>query len=81
MPSRPGPPNVDPARVAVLPSIGRLALTGAAAVLVPGLAVFLVASAAGLATGPAGLLGLLAMLCGMGAFPAYLRRLGRRLDP
>jgi len=71
-----GPP--DPARVAQLPTVGRLSALGAAAVLVPGIGVFVIGRVAGLGNGPAGLWGLLAMLIGMCLFPVYLRRLSRR---
>jgi hypothetical protein len=73
------PRPIDPARVAALPSLGRLALIGVLAVLVPGIVVFVLLKAAGLGNGAAGLLGLLAMFVGMGWYPTYLRRLGRRL--
>lgn len=74
-----GPP--DPARVAALPSTGRLAALGALAVLGPGVLVFLLAHLAGVSDGGAGSLGLLAMLVGMAGYPFYLRRLGRRVEP
>lgn len=73
-----GPP--DPARVAALPSLGWLSFVGAAAVLVPGLAIFAISRVAGLSTGSAGSLGLVAMLLGLVGYPLYLRRLGQRLD-
>ncbi len=73
------PRRIDPARVAALPSLGRLALIGVLAVLVPGIVVFAGLRALGLGNGAAGLLGLLAMFVGMGWYPTYLRRLGRRL--
>ena len=74
-----GPP--DPARVAAVPSLGRLSVLGAAAVLVPGLLVFAIGRLAGLGSGGAGLWALLAMILGMCVFPLYLRRLSKRLDP
>ena len=73
-----GPP--DPQRVAQLPSVGRLALVGALAVLVPGIAVFVIGKLVGLDDSSAGALGLLAMFVGLAWYPTYLRRLGRRLD-
>ncbi len=73
-------PRVDPRRLAAMPSVGRLTLIGVLAVLVPGLVVFGIARAAGLSTGSSGLLGLLAMFVGMGWYPTYLRRLGKRVD-
>lgn len=79
-PARPRDPRVDPRRVAALPSVGRLATIGLLAVLVPGLIVFAIGRLAGLSLGAAGLLGLLAMFLGMGWYPTYLRRLGKRLD-
>lgn len=72
-----GPP--DPQRLAQVPPLGRLASIGAAAVLVPGVLVFVGCRLAGLGTGASGLWGLLAMLVGMCLFPVYLRRLSRRL--
>lgn len=77
--ARPRDPRVDPRRVAALPSVGRLATIGLLAVLVPGLVVFGIARA-GLSLGSAGLLGLLAMFVGLGWYPTYLRRLGKRVD-
>lgn len=73
-------PGVDPRRVAALPSVGRLTTLGVLAVFVPGLALFAICRLAGLATGPAGLVGLLGMLVGLAWYPTYLRRLGRRVD-
>jgi hypothetical protein len=72
-----GPP--DPERLAALPPLSTLASLGAAAVLVPGVLVFVIGKLAGLGTGASGLWGLLAMLLGMCLFPFYLRRLSRRL--
>lgn len=71
---------MDPRRVAALPSVGRLATIGLLAVLAPGLVVFVIARVAGLSLGSAGLLGLLAMFVGLGWYPTYLRRLGKRVD-
>jgi hypothetical protein len=73
-----GPP--DPARVAALPSLGWLSFVGAAAVLVPGIVIFIICRVAGLETGAAGSWGLLAMLLGMVGYPLYLRRLGKRVE-
>jgi hypothetical protein len=73
-------PGVDPRRVAALPSVGRLTTLGVLAVFVPGLALFAICRLAGMATGPAGLVGLLGMLIGLAWYPTYLRRLGRRVD-
>ena len=75
-----GDPRVDPRRVAALPSMGRLATLGIVVTLGPGILVFVICALAGLSTGSAGLLGLLAMIVGMGWYPTYLRRLGKRLD-
>lgn len=66
-PASPPPPQ--------LPSAARLALLGALFVLVPGIGLFLVLFAVGVATSIAGIVGLFTMVAGMGAFPAYLRRL------
>jgi len=71
-----GPP--DPDRVAALPTLSRITALGAAAVLVPGIVVFIACRLAGLDNGPAGLSGLGAMLVGMCLFPFYLRSLSRR---
>jgi hypothetical protein len=68
----------DPERLAQVPTVSRLTSLGAAAVLVPGVLVFVVGRLAGLGNGAAGLFGLLAMLVGMCLFPIYLRRLSRR---
>lgn len=73
-------PGVDPRRVAALPSVGRLTTLGVLAVFVPGLVLFAICRLAGMATGPAGLVGLAGMLVGLGWYPTYLRRLGRRVD-
>lgn len=73
-------PTVDPRRVAALPSVGRLTALGALAVFVPGFALFAICRAVGMDTGPAGLVGLAGMLIGLGCYPVYLRRLGRRID-
>lgn len=73
-------PSVDPRRVAALPSVRWLTTLGVLAVVVPGLVLYVVARFAGLATGPAGLVGLAGMLVGLGLYPVYLRGLGRRVD-
>lgn len=73
-------PSVDPRRVAALPSLRWLTTLGVLAVLVPGLVLFAIARVAGVATGPAGLVGLAGMLVGLGLYPVYLRHLGRRVD-
>ncbi len=73
-------PRVDPRRVAALPSAGRLAAIGGIATLGPGIVVYVICRLAGMGTGSAGLVGLLAMFIGMGWYPTYLRRLGKRLD-
>lgn len=73
-------PGVDPRRVAALPSVGWLTALGVLAVFVPGLALFAICRLTGMATGPAGLVGLAGMLVGLAWYPTYLRRLGRRLD-
>lgn len=74
-----GPARTDPARVAALPPLSRLALVGAVCVLAPGIVVFVALKLAGLGDGAAGAFGLLGMLAGMAGYPFYLRRLGRRL--
>ncbi|HEX7354583.1 MAG TPA: hypothetical protein VF288_07075 [Mycobacteriales bacterium] len=73
-------PRVDPRRVAALPSVRWLTTMGVLAVFVPGLVLFAVCRVAGMATGPAGLVGLAGMLVGLGLYPVYLHRLGRRVD-
>jgi hypothetical protein len=75
-----GDPRVDPRRVAALPSMGRLAGLGIVVTIVPGIVVFVIFELAGLSTGSAGGLGLLAMIIGMAWYPTYLRKLGKRLD-
>ncbi|WP_322753693.1 hypothetical protein [Frankia sp. Cas3] len=45
-------------------------------ILVPGVAAYAVARVAGLAIGPAGLLGLLVMFICLGLYPSVLQRLG-----
>lgn len=69
---RPGRPSRPPGR-AGLGSISALAF---AFILVPGLAAYVVLHAAGLAIGPAGLLGLLVMFVCLGFYPSLLLRLG-----
>jgi len=45
-------------------------------ILVPGVVAYVLLDWAGLAIGPAGLLGLLVVFLGLGLFPTVLRRLG-----
>jgi hypothetical protein len=64
-----------------MPSAGRIMTIGMVAVFGTGVVVFLIARVAGLSTGNAGLLGLLAMFVGMGWYGgSYLRGLSRKLD-
>lgn len=77
---RPGP-GQPPDGLGQLPSARRLALLGALFVLVPGIGLFVVLRLVGLSTSIAGIAGLFAMVAGMGAFPAYLRRLPTPPDP
>jgi hypothetical protein len=58
------------------PGIGAISMLAAVVVLVPGIVVYVLLRAAGLAIGPAGLLGLLVMILGMVAYPVLLRRTG-----
>jgi len=74
-------PNVDPRRVAALPSVGRLTTIGALAVLVPGIVIYVILHvAAGMSTGVSGLIGLVGCFAGLIWYPTYLRKLGKRLD-
>lgn len=75
-----GGPRAGGPPPAGLPSARRLALTGAAFVLVPGLALSVLLGLAGVAVEGAGLAGLLVMVVGVVAFPFYLRRLGKALQ-
>ena len=58
------------------PGIGAISMLAAVVVLVPGIVVYALLRAAGLAIGAAGLLGLLVMILGMVAYPVLLRRTG-----
>ena len=58
------------------PGIGAISMLAAVVVLVPGILVYVLLRAVGLAIGPAGLLGLLVMILGMAAYPVLLRRTG-----
>ncbi|MHB8339928.1 MAG: hypothetical protein ACYDB7_01995 [Mycobacteriales bacterium] len=64
-----------------LPTARRLATIGALTVFVPGVAVFAVIRWVGGPVNVAGIAGLFTMVAGLGVFPAYLRRLGRKLPP
>lgn len=63
-----------------LPTARRLATIGALIVFVPGVAVFAVIRAVGGPANVAGIAGLFTMVAGLGVFPVYLRRLGRKLS-
>ncbi|MCK9894278.1 hypothetical protein [Frankia sp. AgB32] len=65
-----------PARPPGAPGIGSIFVLAFLVILVPGIAVYVVLNWAGLAIGPAGLLGLLVVFLGLGFFPTVLRRLG-----
>jgi hypothetical protein len=58
------------------PGIGSIFVLAYLVILVPGIAVYLVTHALGLALGPACLLGLLAVFVGLGFYPKVLVRLG-----
>ncbi len=51
-------------------------MLAAVVVLVPGIVIYVLLRAAGLAIGPAGLLGLFVMIVGMAVYPVLLRRTG-----
>ncbi len=72
--------TAPPGGLPELPGVYRLAAIGALFVLVPGIGLFAVLELAGAPTKAAGLVGLFAFVIGLGLFPAYLRRLGRRTD-
>ncbi|OAA26444.1 hypothetical protein UG55_1016108 [Frankia sp. EI5c] len=65
-----------PARPPGLPGMGSIFVLAFLVILVPGLAVYTLLRWAGLAIGPAGLLGLLIVFVGLGCYPALLQRLG-----
>lgn len=85
-PSRPDPGD-EPAQPGPqferrpLPSMGRLAVTGALFVLAPGLIVFAVLRALGVGLSGAGLAGLFSFVVGLVAFPFYLRRIDPWREP
>ncbi len=58
------------------PGIGAIAALAFVVVMVPGILLYVVLRAFGLAIGPAGLLGLLVMFVCVFAYPVLLRRLG-----
>lgn len=58
------------------PGIGAISMLAAVVVLVPGIVVYVLLRAVGLEIGGAGVLGLLAMIIGMVAYPVLLRRTG-----
>jgi hypothetical protein len=58
------------------PGIGAISVLAAVVVLVPGIVVYVLLRALGLGIGGAGVLGLLVMIIGMGAYPVVLRRTG-----
>jgi hypothetical protein len=58
------------------PGIGSISTLAFVVILVPGIGVYLALHAAGLAIGPAGLLGLLVMFVCLGLYPPLLVRLG-----
>ncbi len=58
------------------PGIGAITVLAFVVVMVPGIVLYVVLRAFGLAVGPAGLLGLLAMFVCVFAYPVLLRRLG-----
>jgi hypothetical protein len=68
-------PTPAPAPANRLPSRNRLMTLGALFVLVPGVGLFVLLWAVGVATRFAGVAGLFAFIVGMVLFPFYLRRL------
>ncbi|WP_235498363.1 MULTISPECIES: hypothetical protein [unclassified Frankia] len=65
-----------PARPAGAPGMGSIFVLAFLVILVPGLVAYSLLRWAGLAIGPAGLLGLLIIFLGLGFYPALLQRLG-----
>ncbi|WP_235433253.1 hypothetical protein [Protofrankia coriariae] len=77
---RPGVPRPAPSARRVLPrgsaGIGSIFTLAFLAILLPGVAAYALLRLAGLAIGPAGLLGLLVMFVCLGLYPSLLQRLG-----
>jgi hypothetical protein len=76
-------PNPEPRRAGArpgvrpgAPGIGSIFILAFLVILVPGLAAYVLLRVAGLAIGPAGLLGLLVVFTGLGLYPWVLQRLG-----
>ncbi|EFC85565.1 hypothetical protein FrEUN1fDRAFT_1229 [Parafrankia sp. EUN1f] len=65
-----------PNRPAGAPGMGSIFVLAFLVILVPGLVAYSLLRWAGLAIGPAGLLGLLIIFLGLGFYPALLQRLG-----
>ncbi|CUU54238.1 hypothetical protein Ga0074812_102244 [Parafrankia irregularis] len=65
-----------PSRPAGAPGMGSIFVLAFLVILVPGLVAYSLLRWAGLAIGPAGLLGLLIIFLGLGFYPALLQRLG-----
>ncbi|OHV38782.1 hypothetical protein CC117_03435 [Parafrankia colletiae] len=65
-----------PVRPPGAPGMGSIFVLAFLVILVPGLVAYSLLRWAGLAIGPAGLLGLLIILVGLGIYPSLLQRLG-----
>ncbi len=65
-----------PARPQGAPGMGSIFVLAFLVILIPGLVAYSLLRWCGLAIGPAGLLGLLVIIVGLGFFPAVLQRLG-----
>jgi len=75
-PSTGRPAGPAPLRVAGRAGIGSIFVLAFLVILVPGIAVYLVTHAAGLALAPSTLLGLLTVIVCLGLYPSVLLRLG-----
>lgn len=70
------PAGARPPRPAGAPGMGSIFILAFLVILVPGLVAYSLLRWAGVAIGPAGLLGLLVVFLGLGFYPSLLQRLG-----